>query len=43
MTGPMMVVPTKILLGAALGALLGFAVGRTGTPTGGKCSAGGAV
>ena len=36
MTGPMMVVPTKMLLGATLGALLGFAVGRMGTATGGK-------
>ncbi len=31
-----MVVPTKMLLGAALGALLGFAVGLMGTATGGK-------
>lgn len=36
MTGPMMVVPTKMLLGATLGALLGFSVGRMGTATGGK-------
>ncbi len=31
-----MVVPTKMLLGAMLGALLGFAVGCMGTATGGK-------
>ena len=42
MTGPMMVVPTKMLLGAALGGLLGFAVGRVGTATGGKKEMGGA-
>lgn len=34
MTGPMMVVPTKMLLGATLGALLGFAAGLAGTAIG---------
>ena len=34
MTGPIMVFPTKMLLGAAFGALSGFAAGLMGTVTG---------